>query len=132
MTILNPNPRNNWQREDLVYYYDEERNKIAMGKIVDTIFTRESALVCNLIDMRFCTRHFDELFDDESKAERALSDTIDAKVEMYCKNIHTINDLLKFALEHNLQSPGVYPDNTAERLAFVRMSKELLQIDLTH
>lgn len=131
MTILNPTPRNDWLYNDLVYYYDEIQNKIVMGKITDTIFMKGSALVYNIVGIRHCTKRFDELFDDESKAKQALSDTIDAKVEKYCNGIHTITDLLKFALEHNLRSPGVYPDNTAKRLAFVRMSKELLRVDLT-
>lgn len=130
--LINPNPRTNWRPNDIVYYYDEVSNKIVMGKIIDTIFAKDLAYIHDINGPKHGTRHYNELFDDQTKASKTLSDMIDAKTDMYCADIKTVDDLLKFALNHNLQLHGVYPDNTAERKAFIKMSQELLQIDVLH
>lgn len=127
-TLVNPNHKLNWNIGDTAYFYDPVTGMIKKGTVRETISKEEifvgPSVPGTMLPMQ---KTVDQLFYDEKKAYDALERTIEKQTMEYSDEVRTTEDLLRFALDHDLK---VHVYKQPERQAFIQKAKELLGVDL--
>lgn len=126
---------------DIVYYYEHWSKSIIKGRIlkiyeVKDILVAKIESICfvsydnRIIDNAYgvSNRPVLELFNSAKETYDFYYRKQKERIEEYSKEICTIEDLIKFPLEHCLFGEE-YTDDAA-RQAYINMAKELLKIEL--
>lgn len=126
---------------DIVYYYEHWSKSIIKGRIlkiyeVKDILVAKIESICfvsydnQIIDNAYgvSNRPVLELFNSAKETYDFYYRKQKERIEEYSKEICTIEDLIKFLLEHCLFGEE-YTDDAA-RQAYINMAKELLKIEL--
>lgn len=126
---------------DIVYYYEHWSKSIIKGRIlkiykVKDILVAKIESICfvsydnQIIDNAYgvSNRPVLELFNSAKETYDFYYRKQKERIEEYSKEICTIEDLIKFPLEHCLFGEE-YTDDAA-RQAYINMAKELLKIEL--
>lgn len=123
---------------DIVYYYEYWSDSIIKAKVVEMgeynvkvssigVVTYDDQLFVKFSEVS--TRRIDRLFSSPKEAYDIYYREQNRRVESYCKQICTVEDLINFPLNHCISNDKEYVNKEA-RHAYINMAKELLGIEI--
>ncbi|MBD5585616.1 MAG: hypothetical protein HDQ88_11075 [Clostridia bacterium] len=135
--LINEKPRMDWAIGDTCWYVGPLDLTVRKGIVTD-VFTENDRLVLTTMDEINNVRLRDAitLFRTKNDADTALKNYLDMKkrteelaVAKYCSQIKTIKNLVEFGYDNDI-GRHTEDDDPYARTAFIRMAKELLDLDL--
>lgn len=118
--------------DDTVYYVDTHENKVKSSSVLavkEEIMNIEGPAAKLMDGVYTFYKPFNCLFSSEEEAENDRAKSHAAQVKAYCDQIHTTEDLLRFAVDHSISMADEFYDQAA-RDAYIRCADEICGVDL--